>query len=100
PRRPTDRRLGAGTGTPGDVFMQIQFPLHSGQMAGLTGRIVIAAVGVVTAMLSITGVVIWFRKRRARGLKRARRVSWARPLHAETGLQRTDAPIPPILQRD
>lgn len=61
-----------GTGTAGDVFMQMQFPLHSGQVAGLTGRIVIAVVGIVTAMLSITGIVIWLRKRRARILRRAR----------------------------
>ncbi|MFZ5875587.1 MAG: PepSY-associated TM helix domain-containing protein [Nitrospirota bacterium] len=61
-----------GTGTAGDFFLQMQFPLHSGQIAGLTGRIVIAVVGVVTAMLSITGIVIWLRKRRARILRRSR----------------------------
>lgn len=61
-----------GTGTAGDLFLQLQFPLHSGQIAGLTGRIVIAVVGIVTAMLSITGIIIWLRKRRARILRRTR----------------------------
>jgi uncharacterized iron-regulated membrane protein len=61
-----------GTGTVGDLFTQLQFPLHSGQIAGLTGRIVVVVIGIVTAMLSITGIVIWLRKRRARILRRTR----------------------------
>jgi uncharacterized iron-regulated membrane protein len=60
-----------GTGTVGDRFLQLQFPLHSGQIAGLPGRITVAVIGIVTAMLSITGIVIWLRKRRARSLRRA-----------------------------
>lgn len=61
-----------GTGTAGDLFLQLQFPLHSGQIAGLPGRIVVAVIGIVTAMLSVTGIVIWLRKRRARVLRRSR----------------------------
>ena len=53
-------------GTAGDLFLQIQFPLHSGRIAGLPGRILISTMGVVVAMLSVTGVIIWNRKRRAR----------------------------------
>ena len=53
-------------GTAGDVFLQMQFPVHSGRIAGLAGRIVISAMGLGVAMLSVTGVVIWLRKRRAR----------------------------------
>jgi uncharacterized iron-regulated membrane protein len=53
-------------GTAGDVFMRLQFPLHSGRIAGLPGRIVVSAIGVAVAMLSITGIVIWLRKRRPR----------------------------------
>jgi uncharacterized iron-regulated membrane protein len=52
-----------GEGTAGDVFLQLQFPLHSGTIAGLPGRIVIAATGLVVAMLSVTGVLLWWRKR-------------------------------------
>lgn len=53
-------------GTAGDLFLQIQFPLHSGRIAGLMGRIAISIMGLVVAMLSVTGVVIWWKKRRAR----------------------------------
>ena len=46
--------------------MQAQFPLHSGRIVGLFGRILISIMGLVVAALSVTGVVIWWRKRRAR----------------------------------
>lgn len=38
----------------------------SGRILGLPGRILISAMGVIVAMLSITGIVIWARKLRAR----------------------------------
>jgi uncharacterized iron-regulated membrane protein len=53
-------------GTAGDLFLQMQFPVHSGRILGIPGRILISAMGLVVAMLSVTGVVIWLRKRRAR----------------------------------
>lgn len=53
-------------GTAADIFVQAQFPLHSGRILGLPGRILISVMGVVVAALSVTGVVIWYRKRRAR----------------------------------
>jgi uncharacterized iron-regulated membrane protein len=46
--------------------VQAQFPLHSGRIVGLPGRILISIMGLVVAALSVTGVVIWWRKRRAR----------------------------------
>jgi uncharacterized iron-regulated membrane protein len=55
-----------GRGSAGDIFMQAQFPLHSGRIIGLTGRIMMSAMGVIVAMLSITGLVIWLKKLRAR----------------------------------
>lgn len=55
-----------GTGSAGDIFLQAQFPLHSGRILGLPGRILISFMGAVVAMLSITGIVIWARKRRRR----------------------------------
>ncbi|MGR8997892.1 MAG: PepSY-associated TM helix domain-containing protein [Gammaproteobacteria bacterium] len=60
-------RRGYGSGTPGDKFLAWQFPLHSGQILGLPGRIVVCITGLATAMLSITGVLIWNRKRKPRG---------------------------------
>lgn len=53
-------------GTVADIFVQAQFPLHSGRILGVPGRILISVMGLVTAALSVTGVVIWARKRRAR----------------------------------
>ena len=60
------------TGTAADVFVQAQFPLHSGRILGLPGRILVSAMGLVVAMLSVTGVVVWHRKRRARRALAAR----------------------------
>jgi uncharacterized iron-regulated membrane protein len=57
-----------GRGSAGDLFMQLQFPLHSGRILGVTGRLLITALGLVIAMLSVTGVVIWAKKRRVRVL--------------------------------
>lgn len=53
-------------GTAADIFVQAQFPLHSGRILGLPGRIAISVMGLVAAALSVTGVVIWYRKRAAR----------------------------------
>lgn len=53
-------------GTAADLFVQAQFPVHSGRILGLPGRILVSALGLVVAMLSVTGVVIWWRKRRGR----------------------------------
>ncbi|MEP6605787.1 MAG: PepSY-associated TM helix domain-containing protein, partial [Nitrosospira sp.] len=55
-----------GTGSAGDIFMQAQFPLHSGRILGLPGRIFISAMGLLVATLSVTGVIIWQKKRWAR----------------------------------
>ncbi|HWA90902.1 MAG TPA: PepSY-associated TM helix domain-containing protein [Rhizomicrobium sp.] len=61
-----------GEGSAGDVFMQAQYPLHSGRILGLTGRIVVSVTGLVVAMLSLTGILIWLKKRRAAGVHRQR----------------------------
>lgn len=58
-----------GQGTSGDIFMQLQFPLHSGRIIGITGRIIVTILGLVIAMLSVTGVIIWARKRKSRHTK-------------------------------
>lgn len=53
-------------GTAADIFVQLQFPLHSGRILGLPGRVIISLMGLVVAMLSLTGVIIWAKKRKAR----------------------------------
>jgi uncharacterized iron-regulated membrane protein len=61
-------------GTAADVFVQLQFPLHSGRILGVPGRILMSIMGLVVAMLSVTGVYIWLKKRRARRLAESRRL--------------------------
>lgn len=59
-------------GTAANIFIQAQFPLHSGRILGLPGRLLISVLGLIVAMLSVTGVVIWWKKRTAR-IKQATR---------------------------
>jgi uncharacterized iron-regulated membrane protein len=59
-------------GTAADLFVQAQFPLHSGRILGLPGRILVSVIGLVVAMLSVTGVIIWWRKRSAPARRTAR----------------------------
>jgi len=61
-------------GTAADIFVQAQFPLHSGRILGLPGRILISAMGLVIAALSVTGVIIWWKKRAARLAARRKRL--------------------------
>jgi uncharacterized iron-regulated membrane protein len=68
-----------GEGTAGDIFMQAQFPLHSGRILGIPGRVLISLMGLIVATLSVTGVVIWAKKRKAR-------VSLSRRSAVEAGL--------------
>lgn len=61
-----------GRGSAGDLFMQLQFPLHSGRILGVPGRVLITVLALMVAMLSVTGVVIWAKKRRVRVLADAK----------------------------
>lgn len=61
-----------GTGTAGDIFLQAQFPLHSGRILGLPGRILVSVLGLCVAGFSATGVYIWARKRKSRVQQRRR----------------------------
>jgi len=70
-------------GTAADIFLQAQFPLHSGRILGLPGRILISLMGLVVALLSVTGVYIWWKKRTARNKLSVR--------SASPGSQRTKA---------
>ena len=52
-------------GSAGDVFMQWQWPLHSGRAFGWTGRILVGLCGLVCPLLFVTGLIRWLQKRRA-----------------------------------
>lgn len=58
------RRVSYFEGTAGDKFILWQYPLHSGQVFGFWGRVFIGLTGIFVVMLSITGIVIWLKKRR------------------------------------
>lgn len=53
-------------GTAGDLIVQAQFPLHSGRILGMPGRVLISVMGLIVAMLSLTGVYLWWKKHKAR----------------------------------
>ncbi|MFI3135452.1 MAG: PepSY-associated TM helix domain-containing protein, partial [Methylococcaceae bacterium] len=57
-------------GTAGEVFTQWQWPLHSGQAFGWTGRILVFLSGLACPVLFVTGVIRWLQKRRAKRSKR------------------------------
>lgn len=65
----------AGQGTLGERFYRLQLPIHGGRILGTTGQVMIAVLGVVIAVLSVTGVYIWWRKLLARRSSRARRTA-------------------------
>jgi uncharacterized iron-regulated membrane protein len=61
-----------GQGTAGEVFMQLQAPIHGGSILGLPGRILVCLLGLAIFGLSVTGILVWWRKRAAR-VARARK---------------------------
>lgn len=52
--------------TPADLFLKAQYPLHSGRILGLPGRILVSLLGIAVSAISITGVLIWYRRRAKR----------------------------------
>lgn len=65
--RHIDERAGR---TGGDRFLDWQFPLHSGRAFGLAGRMMICGSGLVLSVLVVTGMVIWWKKCKARQCRR------------------------------
>ena len=53
-------------GTAGDVVTRAQLAIHAGRVLGLSSRVLTALLGLAIAVLSVTGVAIWWRKRSAR----------------------------------
>jgi uncharacterized iron-regulated membrane protein len=64
-------RQDAGKGRIADVYAGMQYQLHTGRILGWPGRILVCLTGLAVTMLSITGVVIWLRKRKARSARKA-----------------------------
>lgn len=64
--------------TGGETFLNVLWPLHSGEIAGLTGRILIFLTGLIPFLLYLTGLIRWLQKRRAKRQSRLRVNSAAR----------------------
>ncbi|HEY9104278.1 MAG TPA: PepSY-associated TM helix domain-containing protein [Chitinimonas sp.] len=59
-------------GSAADRLMAWQFPLHTGQALGLPGRVLIFLSGLAVAVISVTGLLMWLRKRRVAAKTRSR----------------------------
>ncbi|WP_076071046.1 PepSY-associated TM helix domain-containing protein [Sphingomonas montana] len=53
-------------GSAGDVVERVQLPIHAGRVGGVATRVLAVLLGLAVAMLSATGVMVWWYKRRAR----------------------------------
>jgi uncharacterized iron-regulated membrane protein len=62
-------------GTAGEVFTHWQWPLHSGQAFGWTGRILVFLSGLACPVLFITGVIRWLQKRKAKHLHKSQQAT-------------------------
>ena len=56
---------GYDSGTAGDRFLIWQYPLHTGRVLGWWGRALICLVGLLTAVLCIAGLLVWWTRRQA-----------------------------------
>lgn len=56
----------SGTGSAGDVLLDWQWPLHSGQAFGWPGRALVFLSGLAYSLLYVTGIIRWLQKRRAK----------------------------------
>lgn len=70
-------------GGAGNVVLAWQYPLHSGKAFGWPGRIAILLSGLALTMFSVTGVLIWARKRTARRVRSTSPAPSAPPVAAE-----------------
>ena len=61
----------AGAGRAGDIVDNLVLPIHTGQVAGLLGRILVFVAGLAIILLSVTGIFVWFKKRNARLIRKA-----------------------------
>ncbi|WP_026604473.1 PepSY-associated TM helix domain-containing protein [Methylomonas sp. 11b] len=70
------------TGSNGDIFLDWQWPLHSGYAFGWTGRMLVFFSGLACPVLYITGVIRWLQKRRAKQPLKSHRQNQSQPAQA------------------
>jgi uncharacterized iron-regulated membrane protein len=54
----------------GRVVLRGLYPVHSGRILGWAARLYVFATGLATAVMAVTGVYVWLRKRKARTVAR------------------------------
>lgn len=73
-------------GTAGDVFLEWLDALHVGGVFGAPYKLLLCVTGIVIAVLSVTGVIIWWRKRQAAAVRQR--------LAEQRGATRRESPSP------
>lgn len=58
--------------TAGETFLNVLWPLHSGEAFGLVGRILWCVMGFAPLVLYVTGILRWLQKRRSAKLHQAK----------------------------
>ena len=53
----------------GQHFMEWQYPLHSGEAFGLTGRVLVSLAGLAGTLGAVSGAVLWWLRRRRRATR-------------------------------
>ncbi len=56
----------------GNAFINLQLPLHNGEILGTPGRIMVLITGLAPLLLMITGVIHWLKKRKAKHIHNVR----------------------------
>ncbi|OHX36378.1 hypothetical protein BJL95_11485 [Methylomonas sp. LWB] len=57
---------------PGTAFINLQLPLHNGEILGEIGRVLVLIAGLAPLILTVTGTIHWLKKRRSKRLHRQR----------------------------
>ncbi len=68
------------SGTAGQRFLALMFPLHSGSLFGLPSRILTAVLGLLPLLFFVTGLVIWISRRRLKHRGRQAAAQTPRPV--------------------
>lgn len=56
----------------GNAFVNLQLPLHNGEILGTPGRLMVLVTGFAPLLLLITGIIHWLKKRKAKRIHNAR----------------------------
>lgn len=82
--------------TAADRVLASMLPVHNGEVLGLAGRLAVAASGVAPLLLYVTGVRMWWRKRRGRQRRECRPARdgvWSRVTTTSATTSRRAAPL-------